>query len=68
VVGAVVVVVGAVEYADMRLVVESAVERRLTAGCAIESRVVLGFVGAVDSLIMISVNGDTVALELSCVD
>jgi hypothetical protein len=33
VVGAmVVVVVGAVEYADVRLVVESAVERRLTAG------------------------------------
>ena len=32
VMGAVVMVVSAVEYADVRLVVESAVERQLTAG------------------------------------
>jgi hypothetical protein len=66
VVGAV-VVVGAVEYADVRLVLESAEERGLVVGWAVERRVVLVLVGAVDSL-LVSANGGAVALELSYVD
>jgi hypothetical protein len=65
VVGAV-VVVGAVEYADVRLVLESA-ERGLVVGWAVERWMVLVLVGAVDSL-LVSANGGAVALELSYVD
>jgi hypothetical protein len=66
VVGAV-VVVGAVEYADVRLVLESAEESGLVVGWAVERRVVLALVGAVDSL-LVSANGGAVALELSYFD